>query len=278
MHRPSFRNGFAPRDGGPRWPSLWNECALAIAPGLGPTGTVLRDFTQLHATGTISNMSLTTGWNLSRGAYSLLFDGTNDAASIPLKLGGLMKIGVSVWFDWQSYANNDSLLMEFTPNFNNSGSGNRGFIFNPNDSSSFNFSVGMSGPTSLYNMCNFTRPAAGWHHLAVNFDRTLGAVNNMTVWLDGLRINTNLGVGQSMAASTFVDSSLFLAGRNNTSLFGNTRIDDVRVYRRLLTHSEAVLLSRRRCIAYELDDEAFGYYSAPASGAARLRRILAGLP
>lgn len=275
MHRPSIRNGFAPRDGTPRHPSLWRGCVAALAPGLGPTGVILRDWAPRHNHATITNMSMASGWTVNGSTWGLTFDGVNDFASMSLPIGGLMRIGISIWFNWTTYANDNDFLMEYTPNIN--AGGNRGFFINPNDSSG-QFVLTMSAGSAPYNGCSFARPAAGWRHLAVNMDRTIGTANNFTVWVDGVRISTTQVLTGDLSATSFASSSLFFASRNGTSLWGATAIDDFRVYDRLLTNWDAALLARRRCIAYELDDEAFGYYSAPSGGAARLRRILAGLP
>ena len=57
------------------------------------------------------------------------FNGSGDSGAIPLNLSGTNKVTIEFWLKWNSYANNDALAMEFTPNFNEN---NGGFLVDPN--------------------------------------------------------------------------------------------------------------------------------------------------
>lgn len=69
----SYANGFAPRDGQPLYPELWprHRCEVAANPSLGPTGSILRDWS-----GKARHISLLNGTSFSGGG--LQFDGTDD--------------------------------------------------------------------------------------------------------------------------------------------------------------------------------------------------------
>src|SRR6185312_11605712 len=59
------------------------------------------------------------------------FNGSSDYGTVPLDLSGTNKLTIEFWLKWNSYANNDALAMEFTPNFNENGGG---FLVAPNAS------------------------------------------------------------------------------------------------------------------------------------------------
>ena len=82
------------------------------------------------------------------------FDGVNDAATVPLTLAGRSAITVEFWMKWTAWANDDTLAMEYTPNFNDNPGG---FLVDPN-SSYGRFAVGI-GQGSSRNDSLFARPS-----------------------------------------------------------------------------------------------------------------------
>jgi len=58
----TYQNGFAPRDGEPLFPELWDGCVGAWNPGLGPSGLTLRDWSPYKNHGTLTNMDAGTDW------------------------------------------------------------------------------------------------------------------------------------------------------------------------------------------------------------------------
>lgn len=197
--------------------------------------------------GTLTNMDAASDWVVSGGKYALDFDGSNDYVSLAPSIAGLFKVTVSVWFYWYAYATNDDLLMEYTPNTNLGG--NRGFIINPNNGSAFSILVTSGG--SPYNGGTIPRPAAAaWHHLCVLFDRTLGTANNVSAWVDGQEVTVTQTQTGNITTS-FSSSSLYLASRNGSSLFGNCMIDDMMLFDGLLPANNIRRLASRRGIAYE---------------------------
>ncbi|HEU4943669.1 MAG TPA: N,N-dimethylformamidase beta subunit family domain-containing protein, partial [Solirubrobacterales bacterium] len=57
------------------------------------------------------------------------FDGNDDAASAAVNLSGQSAITLEFWMKWNSWANDDDLAFEYTPNFNDA---TGGFLVDPN--------------------------------------------------------------------------------------------------------------------------------------------------
>lgn len=95
----SYANGFAPRDGSPRYPQLTKGIVGSWCPVLGPTGVILRDWGPRMANATLSNMTVSTAWSINDGQYGLTFDGTDDFATTSAYPGVTTdRISVSIWF------------------------------------------------------------------------------------------------------------------------------------------------------------------------------------
>jgi YD repeat-containing protein len=153
------------------------------------------------------------------------FDGVNDAATVPLQLSGKTAITVEFWLKWNTYANDDSLAMEYTPNFNEVPGG---FIVDPN-SSYGSFAVGL-GQGSSRNVALFARPSAGtWHHYSFVLDTTAPASEEVVPYVDGKAVAYTKAENGS-GAPAFADAALSLMSRAGTALFGAGALDDVAIY------------------------------------------------
>ncbi len=82
--RPSYANGFAPRNGPPANPGLWQQVRGLWAPSLGPTGLVLRDQSGWHNHGTLTNMDPATDWVMTEKGWTLKLDANLDRIALPL--------------------------------------------------------------------------------------------------------------------------------------------------------------------------------------------------
>ncbi|HEV3259451.1 MAG TPA: LamG-like jellyroll fold domain-containing protein, partial [Gemmataceae bacterium] len=103
------------------------------------------------------------------------FNGSTDYASATLNLSGVQKATLAFWFWKDSFANDDQVALEHSPNFNLT----PGFIVDPNAASgSFEIDLSSGG---AYCQAKVTRPSASaWHHYAATFDRTLGPGGQVT--------------------------------------------------------------------------------------------------
>src|SRR5437660_7291422 len=91
----------------------------------------------------------------SAGCYQ--FNGQNQSANVALDFSGTSAVTVAFWLNWNAYANDDRLAMEFTSTFTNK---TTGFIIDPNSGTvPGKFEVGLLGNAG-YNQVNFDRPSA----------------------------------------------------------------------------------------------------------------------
>ncbi|HVA18571.1 MAG TPA: LamG-like jellyroll fold domain-containing protein, partial [Solirubrobacteraceae bacterium] len=165
------------------------------------------------------------------------FDGVTGAAQAPVDLSGTSKLTIEFWLKWNKYENNDSLAMEFTPNFNEHSGG---FLVDPNASDlGGTFAVGL-GRNGSRNNVFFARPSAGvWHYYAFVLDATAAGASEITPYVDGqpvayTKLESHTGAGP------FANSTLNFMSRNAEKLFGAGTLDEVALYGQALS-SEAIL-------------------------------------
>jgi len=161
---------------------------------------------------------------------AVAFNGTTDFGQIPMDLSGAKTLTVEFWMKWSSYANDDRLAMEFTPNFNsNSG----GFLVDP-DASDGTFSVAL-GIGGSRNISAFSRPSAGaWHHYAFVLDTTQSGATTITPYVDGQAVSYTKQGKSGTGAGNFANSTLYLMSRGGSSLFGNGTLGQLAIYNQAL--------------------------------------------
>jgi hypothetical protein len=181
------------------------------------------------------------------------FNGLSDWGKTALDLSGTQKVTVEFWLNWSTYANNDQLAMEFTPNFNN---GDGGFLVDPNAPQfGGTFGVGL-GRNGGRNNVFFARPSAGvWHHYAIVMDTTAASANVITPYVDGQPVayqKADSGTG----AGPFANSTLYLMSRGGSALLGGGSLDELAVYTRALgataisTHAQSYGTNRQPIAAF----------------------------
>jgi YD repeat-containing protein len=158
------------------------------------------------------------------------FSGSGDAASADVDLSGTNKATLEFWLKWDSYANDDRLAFELTPNFNQNAGG---LLVDPNESGG-KFAVSI-GHGDARNSVTFDRPSAGaWHHYALALDTSAAGTGQITPYVDGDAVAfTQLSSGTGMG--NFANSQLYFMSRAGNSLFGNGDLDEVAIYSRALS-------------------------------------------
>jgi YD repeat-containing protein len=202
------------------------------------SGTSLADSIGGRTATALNGATLGAAGALAGGADSntaVSFDGANDAASAAVNLSATNRLTVEFWLKWTSYASNDDLAFELTPNSSNT---NGGFFIDPNSSElGGRFGVGI-GRLTARNTSYFTRPSANvWHHYAIVFDSAATAAQQVTPYVDGLPVSytkVNSGTG----AGNFANSTLYFMSRAASSLFGRGSLDEVAIYNRALSAAE----------------------------------------
>ena len=163
---------------------------------------------------------------------SLGFNGTSDFGTIPMNLSSTRQLTVEFWMKWEKYANNDSLAMELTPNFNENPGG---FLVDPNAPEfGGTFGVGI-GEGAGRNSVFFTRPSAGvWHHYAFTINPAAASGSEIFPYVDGQPVSFQVDSAGS-GEGDFANANLYLFSRDGSSLFGTGQLDDIALYNRDLT-------------------------------------------
>jgi PKD repeat protein len=163
---------------------------------------------------------------------AIAFNGVSDSGAIPLDLSGTSQVTVEFWLKWNKYANDDSLAMEFTPNFNeNSG----GFLVDPN-APAFGGSFGVAlGSSGARNSVYFARPSAGvWHHYAFVLNSAAPATSEITPYVDGVPVSVQQENAET-GAGPFANSTLYLFSRGGSSLLGAGALQYLAIYNQPLS-------------------------------------------
>jgi len=165
----------------------------------------------------------------------LSFNGSNQYGAASLNLSDTSVVTVAFWLNWNAYADNDKLAMEFGANFNNT---TTGFMVDPNSSvgGGGKFEVGLQGDGG-YNQVSFNRPAPGWHHYAFIFNKSAAADSEVVPFVDGVAVPYTK-VSNAENSNTFSSGTLYLMSRAGSSLFGSGALDDIRIFKRALSNTE----------------------------------------
>lgn len=171
------------------------------------------------------------GVTAGRFGQAVAFNGT-AGSSIPLNLVGAADVSIGVVVSWPTFASDDDLLLEFSPNTN---ANPEAFFINPNSSttgSSFEVRWKTGGGNRTY---LFTRPTAGpmqtWlFDLPIN-----GAARG---WFDGVEANATPQTTTSNSGA-YGSNTLYIASRNLASLLAVTNIASLCIWSRLQGSSGA---------------------------------------
>jgi PKD repeat protein len=158
------------------------------------------------------------------GGTAAGFDGLDDFAQAPIDLSGTSRLTVEFWLRWNAFADDDSLAMELTPNFN---ANDGGLLIDPNAGQSFGVAVGNS---ESRNNAFFARPSAGvWHHYAFVLDTTAPAAQQIVPYVDGQPVAFEKGASGT-GAGAFANAPLYFMSRAGNGLFGAGTLDEVALY------------------------------------------------
>ena len=249
----SYQSGFAPRDGQPLYPELWRGCVGAWAPGLGPTGLTLRDWSGFGNRGELILRTASAAWTTSQYGHSMLFAGSSVSES-PSTQGrivvsqdlGVDRIGISCWLRPTSLTK-------------------RGICTSGPQQGIPRFAITLltTGQLEVYRGGNTTSTttlsAGAWHHCFVWND---GA--HTSYWINGQFSNTS---AQTIAQPLQTEFSI---GANYWGAFDG-QIADFRVYSDRPSENSIRDLARRPGIAYEMAPRRRSRVAVITSGFSALR-------
>lgn len=266
MHLPSYKKGLAPRDGVPLYPSLWRGCVGAWAPCLGPSGTVLRDWSHLRNHADLTNMAPASDWvvaNNGRAAgYALDLDGSNDYLNVPNRADysfgdATVNIphSISMWAKLTAVTASKVLIAKDDVGTNVSrewalGVFSTGVLRFYLKSDSF-------GANQIGRDTGNVLVANTWYHVAVTYNGGTAA-SGIKIYLNGTQADVaNANSGTFTVARNGVRAVYIGArGDNSPQDFMPGQVDDIRIYARELRPNEIMLLAKRPGIAYTIHDRA----------------------
>jgi hypothetical protein len=210
-------------------------------------------------------------WAVSGGRMSLKFDAaaehTTHGDSDVLNFAHTDSFTVCLWFRTTASTGNDPLVSKML----NSGTF-RGWEL-ALESGFLRLYLISTFPAS-YMLCRSSASGyndGAWRHLAVTYNGT-GSSSGVNFSVNGIVVAKSV-LADSLSATLETTASFNINARSGSLSPTPTNIDDVRVYRRVLSHNEIRLLASRRGIAYETNRNR--QYNSAAT-AARLCNIFTG--
>lgn len=203
------------------------------------------------------------------GSGSSVFDGTDDyGQTAAIDLSAISTMTIALWLYWGAFADDNDMLIESSADSSGANPGAISILPNFATSSSFGVRVNTG---AAFNGIRFTRPSAAvWHHYVFCFDRNAGAQQVTAVYVDGVSQSLTQVTTNTTATSGFGNHVWNFMSRNAASLFGAGRLDDIRIYNRVLPAWEvrALLAASRRGYPHELRwsrGSEFGGYVEPVA-------------
>lgn len=249
--RGAYSNGFAPRDGMPLYPSLWQGCVGAWAPCLGPTGLTVRDLSGFANHGSLTSLTAASAWIASSGRYAIATPGTSGVgvtvtSNIMLSIPAGQPWSVSLWFRRNTSGRNDGVINKATSSIATNewsiawfGADLYWIVGDPAASAY----IGRRGAWNV----------TGWRHICCTYDGGTTA-SSCRIFGDGVQIDTtNYTAGTFSATNATASNMRFAIDTYLSGTSGLGDYDDARIYRRMLSLQEIRLLASRRGIAYDMD-------------------------
>ncbi len=220
------------------------------------TGTIVTDFSGNGNVGTLTNMDANTDWVAGKLGKALDFDGTDDYVSVgdtssfKFLHGGLNTSAftstISFWIKINDISLQEVSGIMSTGDAGSSTVGINVYYDNENDTRRLTYSItnGLGGqPVIFAYKSSFFPNDNNWHLVTITYDQALGSAN-AKFYLDGTYIGPSNKAGNTPSTSNSY-GALRLGSIVYDGLKLRGKLDDVRVYNRVLTDSEITKLYNR---------------------------------
>ncbi len=207
--------------------------------------------TAADSSGNGLNATLFNGVTWITGVFNgaISADNVSQYASTPLiNLTGSHAVSVSAWVNrtYTSGGASGTTLFEFS----NSVNGNTGtFALFPDEAADCGtpaMEIALRGDAGFNIKC-FAQPTSGvWHNLAVVYDVTQNAANEVTLYIDGVQQTALSQTQNKDNTAAFGNFPLYLFSRAGTTSFSGGEMDDFQLYGRALTSTEVQELYNER--------------------------------
>lgn len=180
-------------------------------------------------------------------------NGTSDTASVALDLSAYQIISFGGWFYVDSYPGSFPMFFEFTGD--QLGAGGFGIY-----QFSGNIYVGCGGNVGG-SQAVYSAPATGiWFHMIATYDFTL-SVDEPNLYLNGVLQTPSSRPANANNTSVFANSTLYLAARSGSSLWGNVRYAELGLWGGVsLTADNASALADGHTPPQVRPDKLIGYW------------------
>jgi len=249
----SYRNGFAPRDGQPLYPSLWKGCCGAWNPGLGPSGLVLRDNSGFKNNGTLTGGPT---FVANQGKYAMSFDGVDDYVPVLNKDICFPKANFTYSF-WVNRLGGNYCLSDY-----NSAGSQSGIAF-----SFSGLKIQAFWENDGFPMTTSTTDLTSGQFFCVGFTWD-GSIRRL--YINGVQEGTN---ANAQARPSAAPGKLTIGRAGDFASYASCQMNDLMVWSRCLSPDEIRTLATRRGIAYEMAPRRRSQAQVTTN---RLRRALIG--
>lgn len=162
------------------------------------------------------------------GAFD--FDGTDDFGQVALDLSGTDVVTVECWLWWDAFASGFDMAYEFRTQWDQAG----GFVLSP-DCNDATVQIAHWGDVGA-NDKRYARPsAAAWHYIAVVYDYSQVAADEVTAYLDGALWTPSSQPSANNNTGSHVSSTLNVMCRNGAQFFGAGDMAHLAVYKSSLS-------------------------------------------
>jgi uncharacterized membrane protein len=166
---------------------------------------------------------------------------TNQYASTgSINLSTTNAVTIALWVNrtYTSGGTNGNTLFEFSTNYNNNAGVFALFPDEAPDCGVTAMEIGING-NSGYNIKCYSQPTSGaWHHLAVVYDMSQAAANEVNLYIDGVLQTALKQTYSSNNSGNFGNFPLYLFSRAGTTSYSGGQMDDLQLYSRALSAAE----------------------------------------
>ena len=175
-------------------------------------------------------------WVTGKIADAVSADGVSGYVSVPsIDLSGTKAVTVALWVNRTYSGTGDHILVEASPNYNNS---TTGFMLLLDDSTCGGIQAAINGDAG-YSVNCFSQPTSGvWHHLAMVFDKSQPGTSEASLYIDGVLQTPTRNLNTGNNTNNFGNNPIYLFSRAGTGFFTAGMADDLRIYNRALTGAE----------------------------------------
>jgi len=150
----------------------------------------------------------------------------------PIDLSGTQAATVALWANRTYSTSGGHALFEATTNYTNS---TAGFGFFPDDATCNGIQAALRGNLGYVANCYSQPPSGVWRHLALVFDKSQTAGDEVKLYVDGVLQTVNRSLHASTNTNNFGNNPIYLFSRAGTTEFSSGMIDDLRIYNSALT-------------------------------------------